>query len=133
MTTAAVCRLPRAESPRPTIRQRDTPTRGRSPLDGISRARDRDLLRRRHQCDHGRGHHADTSADTEALPGIHTRLEHRDLRPDQHLVDGSYTSLVHFEQATREHWFTVVGPLPGNPTHQHRRGEGYARDDFDRQ
>lgn len=37
----------------------------------------------------------------------------------------------------REHRITVVGPLPGNPTHQHRRGEGFARDnfriDFDRQ
>ncbi|MFF7994607.1 IS1182 family transposase [Kitasatospora xanthocidica] len=71
-----------------------------------------------------------TSADTEVLPGIHTRLEHRGLRPDQHLVDGGYTSLVHLEQAEREHRITVVGPLPGNPTHQHRRGEGFARDDF---
>lgn len=25
---------------------------------------------------------------------------------------------------------TVVGPLPGNPTHQHRQGEGFARNDF---
>jgi transposase len=71
-----------------------------------------------------------TSADTEVLPGIHTRLERRSLRPDQHLVDGGYTSLVHLEQAEREHQITVVGPLPGNPTHQHRRGEGFARDDF---
>ncbi|MDH6115630.1 transposase [Kitasatospora sp. MAP12-15] len=71
-----------------------------------------------------------TSADTEVLPGIHTRLDHRGLRPDHHLVDGGYTSLVHLEQAEREHRITVVGPLPGNPTHQHRRGEGFARDDF---
>ncbi len=76
-----------------------------------------------------------TSADTEVLPGIHTRLEHRELRPDQHLVDGGYTSLRHLEQAEREHRITVAGPLPGspthqhrrgNPTHQHRRGEGFA-------
>ncbi|MFC4117379.1 hypothetical protein [Nonomuraea zeae] len=38
-----------------------------------------------------------TSADTEVLPGIHTRLERRGLRPEQHLVDGGYTSLVHLE------------------------------------
>jgi transposase len=71
-----------------------------------------------------------TSADTEVLPGIHTRLEDRGLRPDQHLVDGGYTSLVHLERAEREHRITVVGPLPGNPTAQHRRQEGFARDDF---
>ncbi|WP_406111675.1 IS1182 family transposase [Kitasatospora purpeofusca] len=71
-----------------------------------------------------------TSADTEVLPGIHTRLERRELRPDQHLVDGGYTSLPHLEQAEREHRITVVGPLPGNPTRQHRRSEGFARDDF---
>jgi DDE family transposase len=71
-----------------------------------------------------------TSADTEVLPGIHTRLERRGPRPGQHLVDGGYTCLVHLEQAEREHRITLVGPLPGNPTHQHRRGEGLARDDF---
>ncbi|MGW7585917.1 IS1182 family transposase [Kitasatospora sp. NPDC054768] len=71
-----------------------------------------------------------TSADTEVLPGIHTRLERRSLLPDEHLVDGGYTSLPHLEQAQREHRVTVVGPLPGNPTRQHRRGEGFARDDF---
>ncbi|WP_241844199.1 transposase [Kitasatospora sp. CB01950] len=71
-----------------------------------------------------------TSSDTEVLPGVHTRLERRSLLPDQHLVDGGYTSLPHLEQATREHRVTVLGPLPGNPTRQHRRGEGFARDDF---
>lgn len=71
-----------------------------------------------------------TSSDAQVLPGIHTRLECRGLRPAEHLVDGGYTSLVHLEQAEREHQITVVGPLPGNPTHQHRRGEGFARDDF---
>jgi transposase len=71
-----------------------------------------------------------TTADTEVLPGIHTRLERRALRPAQHLVDGGYTSVVHLEQAERQHQITVVGPLPGNPTLRQRRGEGFARDDF---
>jgi transposase len=71
-----------------------------------------------------------TSSDAEVLPDIHARLRHRGLQPDQHLVDGGYTSLVHLERAEREHRITVVGPLPGNPTLQHRRGEGFARDDF---
>ncbi|MFJ8113591.1 transposase [Streptomyces sp. NPDC096132] len=71
-----------------------------------------------------------TSADTEVLPSIHNRLAHRGLRPDQHLVDGGYTSLPHLEQAEREHRITLVGPLPANSTRQHRRGEGFARDDF---
>ena len=69
-----------------------------------------------------------TSSDAEVLPDIHTRLHHRGLRPDRHLVDGGHTSLVHLERAEREHRITVVGPLPGNPTHQHRKGEGFARD-----
>jgi transposase len=76
---------------------------------------------------------ATTSAatnDGQALPGIHTRLARRRLLPGEHLVDGGYTSLVHLEQAAREHQITVSGPLPGNPTRQHRKGEGFDRDDF---
>lgn len=71
-----------------------------------------------------------TSADTLALAGIHARLRHRGLLPGEHLVDGGYTSLVHMERAGREHQITLTGPLPGNPTRQHRTQEGYARDDF---
>ncbi|WP_224282161.1 transposase [Streptomyces sp. LS1784] len=76
---------------------------------------------------------ATTSAatnDGQALPGIHTRLARRELLPAEHLVDGGYTSLVHLERAARKHQVTVSGPLPGNPTRQHRRGEGFDRDDF---
>ncbi|GAA3378589.1 hypothetical protein GCM10020367_58710 [Streptomyces sannanensis] len=76
---------------------------------------------------------ATTSAatnDGQALPGIHTRLARRGLLPAEHLVDGGYTSLVHLERAEREHQVTVSGPLPGNPTRQHRRNEGFDRDDF---
>ena len=71
-----------------------------------------------------------TSADTLALAGIHARLEHRGLLPAGHLVDGGYTSLARMERAGREHQVTLTGPLPGNPTRQHRTQEGYARDDF---
>ncbi|WP_316248361.1 transposase [Streptomyces sp. sk2.1] len=46
------------------------------------------------------------------------------------MVDGGYTSLVPLERAQREHQITVSGPLPGNPTRQHRRNEGFDRDDF---
>ncbi|MEU6973956.1 transposase [Kitasatospora aureofaciens] len=76
---------------------------------------------------------ATTSAatnDGQALPGIHTRLARRELLPAEHLVDGGYTSLVHLERAAREHQVTVSGPLPGNPTRQHRKSEGFDRDDF---
>lgn len=76
---------------------------------------------------------ATTSAatnDAQALPGIHSRLARRGLLPAEHLVDGGYTSLVHLERAAREHQVTISGPLPGNPTSQHRRGEGFDRDDF---
>ena len=71
-----------------------------------------------------------TSADTSAVADIHARLEHRGLLPGEHLVDGGYTSLVHMERAGREHQVTLVGPLPGNRTRQHRDQDGYARDDF---
>lgn len=76
---------------------------------------------------------ATTSAatnDAQALPAIHARLARRGLLPAEHLVDGGYTSLVHLERAEREHRVTVSGPLPGNPTAQHRRNEGFDRDDF---
>jgi hypothetical protein len=71
-----------------------------------------------------------TTNDGQALPAIHTRLARRGLLPAEHLVDGGYTSLVHLERAAREHQVTVSGPLPGNPTGQHRKNEGYDRDDF---
>jgi len=71
-----------------------------------------------------------TSAGTAAVAGIHARLEHRGLLPAGHLAGGGYTSLVHMERAGREHQVTLTGPLPGNPTRQHRTREGYARDDF---
>ncbi|WP_405682306.1 IS1182 family transposase [Streptomyces sp. NBC_01238] len=73
---------------------------------------------------------AATTHDSQVLPGIHTRLQRRGLLPAEHLVDSGYTSLVHLEQAAREHRVTLTGPMPGNPTRQHRRGEGFSRDDF---
>ncbi|MFE1443937.1 IS1182 family transposase [Streptomyces sp. NPDC058739] len=73
---------------------------------------------------------AATTHDSQVLPGIHTRLARRGLLPAEHLVDAGYTSLPHLEQAAREHQVTVSGPLKSNPTRQHRRGEGFARDDF---
>lgn len=73
---------------------------------------------------------AATTHDSKVLPGIHTRLARRGLLPAEHLVDGGYTSLPHLEQAAREHQVTVSGPLNSNPTLQHRRNEGFARDDF---
>ncbi|WP_367141215.1 MULTISPECIES: hypothetical protein [Streptomyces] len=50
--------------------------------------------------------------------------------PAEHLVDGGYTSLVYLEQAVREHQVTVTGPLPVNSTRQHRKSDGFGRDDF---
>lgn len=73
---------------------------------------------------------AATTHDSQVLPGIHTRLAHGGLLPAEHLVDAGYTSLPHLEQAAREHQVTVSGPLKSNPTPQHRRNEGFARDDF---
>jgi hypothetical protein len=71
-----------------------------------------------------------TSDDRQTLAAIHSRLERRGLLPGEHLVDGGYTSLVRMERVSRGHRVTLTGPLPGNPTRQHRAQEGYARDDF---
>ncbi|MFB7211905.1 hypothetical protein [Streptomyces sp. NPDC056255] len=73
---------------------------------------------------------AATTHDSQVLPGIHARLARRGLLPAEHLVDGGYRSLPHLAQATSEHQVTVSGPLQSNPTLQHRRNEGFARDDF---
>ncbi|MBH1937179.1 transposase, partial [Streptomyces sp. AV19] len=73
---------------------------------------------------------AATTHDSQVLPGVHTRLARRGLLPAEHLVDAGYTSLPHLAQAAREHQVTVSGPLKSNPTRQHRRSEGFARDDF---
>lgn len=73
---------------------------------------------------------ASTTHDSKVLPGIHARLHRRGPLPAEHLVDSGYTSLPHLEQAARDHQVTLSGPLKSNPTHQHRRGEGFARDDF---
>lgn len=73
---------------------------------------------------------AATTHDSQVLPGIHTRLGRRGLLPAEHLVDAGYTSLPHLEQAARENQVTVTGPLPANPTRQHRQAKGFARDDF---
>ncbi|WP_203217860.1 transposase [Nocardia terpenica] len=71
-----------------------------------------------------------TANDSTAIAGIHSRLARRGLLPDEHLVDSGYTSVVHMERAAREHQVTLSGPLPGNPTHQHRDNKGFGRDDF---
>jgi hypothetical protein len=71
-----------------------------------------------------------TSAGTAAVAGVHERLARRGLLPGGHLADGGCTSLVHVERAGREHQVTLTGPLPGNPTRQHRDQQGHARDDF---
>lgn len=73
---------------------------------------------------------AATTNDSQALPGIHTRLKPRALLPAEHLVDGDYTTLIHLEHAARTHQVTVTGLLPGNPTQLHRRNEGFDGDDF---
>ncbi|MFJ9908658.1 transposase [Streptomyces sp. NPDC101152] len=73
---------------------------------------------------------ASTTHDSKVLTGIHARLHRRGLLPAEHLIDSGYTSLPHLAQAAHDHQVTVSGPLRGNPTRQHRRGEGFARDDF---
>jgi hypothetical protein len=79
---------------------------------------------------------ATTTNDTQALPGIHSRVKRRDLLPPEHLVDGGYPPSS-TSTTPPGNQVTVTGPQPGNPTHQHRCDDGCDRDavhiDFDRQ
>lgn len=79
------------------------PPRADHPVEGIRRSPYRDLRIRRRERDHGCGYH----------PG------HFERRPEPAR-----------HPHAREHQVTVTGPLPGNPTRQHRKNEGFGRDDF---
>ncbi|MEU3099431.1 transposase [Streptomyces sp. NPDC006967] len=84
-----------------------------------------------------------SSADSQALPGIHARLRRLRLLPDRHLVDGGYTSVAGLDAAARLHRVTLIGPLPPSttPQHhpaapprsttpQHRANDGFGRENF---
>ena len=71
-----------------------------------------------------------TGSEAHALTGIHTRLRRGHLRPAAHLVDAGYTLVVHPDRAARDHHLTLVGPLPGPRTRQHRDAAGFDRDAF---
>ncbi|MCX5054536.1 hypothetical protein OG895_42970 [Streptomyces sp. NBC_00201] len=71
-----------------------------------------------------------SSADGQALPGIHARLKRLRLLPGQHLVDGGYTSVDGMDTAARLHRVTLGGPLPSSTSPQHRAGDGFGRENF---
>ncbi|MFF7470402.1 transposase [Streptomyces sp. NPDC008092] len=71
-----------------------------------------------------------SSADSQALPGIHARLRRLRLLPSQHLVDGGYTSVAGMDEAARLRRVTVIGPLPPSTTPQHRANDGFGRENF---
>jgi hypothetical protein len=71
-----------------------------------------------------------SSADSQALPGIHARLRRLRLLPGQHLVDGGYTSVAGMDAAARLHRVTLIGPLPASTSPQHRAQDGFGRENF---
>ncbi|TMR05709.1 hypothetical protein ETD83_05575 [Actinomadura soli] len=71
-----------------------------------------------------------SSNDTQALPGIHARLQRSRLLPAQHLVDGGYTSVVLMDAAARDHDLEMVGPLAHRGSWQRKDKAGFAREDF---
>lgn len=56
--------------------------------------------------------------DTEALPGIHTRLSDRQLLPRQHLLDGGYLSVSLLHRSLRDHEIELVGPARSGSNHR---------------
>jgi len=69
------------------------------------------------------------TADSTALPGVHTRLKQRRLLPKEHLVDGGYTSVALMDAAARTDRISLVGPLPPSPAWR-RQAAGFTREDF---
>ncbi|MFE9685408.1 IS1182 family transposase [Streptomyces sp. NPDC006285] len=68
--------------------------------------------------------------DTQALPGIHTRLRQRRLLPRQHLVDGGYLSVALLESSAVHHQIQLIGPVKANGAWQKKEQTGFTRDDF---
>ncbi|MFE9940894.1 transposase, partial [Streptomyces hirsutus] len=68
--------------------------------------------------------------DTQALPGIHTRLRDRRLLPAQHLVDGGYLSTALLNDAARDHRIQLVGPVKESGAWQKKEQTGFTREDF---
>jgi Transposase DDE domain len=68
--------------------------------------------------------------DTQALPGIHTRLRDRRLLPRQHLLDGGYLSVTLLHRSTLDHQVELVGPVKASGAWQSKEQAGFARDDF---
>ncbi|WP_258037326.1 MULTISPECIES: hypothetical protein [unclassified Streptomyces] len=68
--------------------------------------------------------------DTEALPGIHTRLGVRRLLPRQHLLDGGYLSMALLHRSRRDHEVELVGPVKASGAWQSKEQSGFTRDDF---
>jgi hypothetical protein len=68
--------------------------------------------------------------DTQALPGIHTRLRDRRLLPAQHLVDGGYMSAALLNNSARDHSIQLVGPVKASGAWQKKEQTGFTRDDF---
>ncbi|WP_234315188.1 IS1182 family transposase [Streptomyces globisporus] len=68
--------------------------------------------------------------DTQALPGIHTRLRDRQLLPAQHSVDGGYISTALLNNSARDHRFQLVGPVKASGAWQKKEQTGFTRDDF---
>jgi transposase len=68
--------------------------------------------------------------DTQAVPGIHTRLRDRRLLPRQHLLDGGYLSVTLLHHSHRDHQIELVGPVKTSGAWQGKEQTGFTRDDF---
>ncbi|MEW5351105.1 hypothetical protein [Streptomyces sp. 16-176A] len=68
--------------------------------------------------------------DTQALPGIHTRLRDRRLLPAQHLVDGGYIPTALLNNSARDDRIQLVAPVKASGAWQKKEQTGFTRDDF---
>jgi hypothetical protein len=68
--------------------------------------------------------------DTQALPGIHARLDRRGLLPVEHLVDGCYLSVKQLQDSHSVFGIDLIGPVKARGAWQKKAATGFARDDF---
>jgi transposase len=68
--------------------------------------------------------------DTQALPGVHNRLDRRSLLPAEHLVDGGYLSVEQLHHSHNVFGIDLVGPVKASGAWQKKTATGFARDDF---
>jgi hypothetical protein len=99
-------------------------------LEGVHRPPDRDLRSRRPQRDHRRGHHPPPAHDSRSCPASTPASPAADCCPPSTWSTPATPPCPTWNGPPANTRSPSPGRCPSNPTRQHRRKEGFARDDF---